>query len=422
MAHKLRGQTLVLEGGRRLSGSVQVGGSKNATLGAMAASLLVADGCFLENVPRIDDVEQMALVLRSLGCLVEWSDDRTLRLKAAEITSRPDRELVATLRGSFLVMGALLGRLGEAVCPPPGGDIIGQRPIDVHLAGFRSLGAETDVSHEMFHARATELRGSTFFADYPSVLGTQNTMMAAVRARGTTTIVNAAAEPEVQSLAAMLNEMGADIAGAGTSTITINGVRQLHGVRFRVIPDRIEAGTFAIAAAITGGEAEIRGVEPNHMQGFEAKLRQAGVDVQTSGDVMRVKAGGELQALTLQALPYPGFPTDLQAPMAALLTQAHGVSTVHERVFDNRLGYISDLRKMGAEIVTTGTTAAIITGPTPLSGMALTALDVRAGAAFILAGLAANGRTTVSDVYHVDRGYERIDEKLRSLGADIERI
>jgi UDP-N-acetylglucosamine 1-carboxyvinyltransferase len=193
-------------------------------------------------------------------------------------------------------------------------------------------------------------------------------------------------------------------------------------VRFRIIPDRIEAGTFAIAAAITGGEAEIRGMEPCHMQGVVSKLRQAGVDIQTSGDVMRVKAGGKLQAITLQALPYPGFPTDLQAPMAVLQTQASGVSTVHERVFDNRLGYISDLRKMGAEIVTTGTTAAIITGPTPLSGSALSALDVRAGAAFILAGLAATGRTTISDIHHVDRGYERIDEKLRSLGADIERI
>ena len=423
MTLKLHEQTLVLEGGRRLSGTVQVGGSKNATLGAMAASLLVADDCFLENVPNIDDVEQMALVLRSLGCLVEWAGDRTLRLNASEITSScPDRELVGTLRGSFLVMGALLGRLGEAGCPPPGGDIIGQRPIDVHLAGFRSLGAKTEVSQEMFRAKATELRGSTFFADYPSVLGTQNTMMAAVCAKGVTTIVNAAAEPEVQSLAAMLNEMGADIAGAGTNTIVIDGVGALHGVRFRIIPDRIEAGTFAIAAAITGGEAEIRGVEPGHMQGVEAKLRQAGVDIQTSGDVMRVKAGGKLQAITLQALPYPGFPTDLQAPMAVLQTQATGVSTVHERVFDNRLGYISDLRKMGAEIVTTGTTAAIITGPTPLSGSALSALDVRAGAAFILAGLAATGRTTISDIHHVDRGYERIDEKLRSLGADIERI
>ena len=422
MALNLR-QTLVLEGGKRLSGSVQVGGSKNATLGAMAASLLVAEDCFFENVPNIDDVEQMALVLRSLGCLVEWTDDRTLRLNAAEVTSCcPDRELVATLRGSFLVMGALLGRLGEAACPPPGGDIIGQRPIDVHLAGFRALGAETEVSHEVFRAQATELRGSTFFADYPSVLGTQNTMMAAVCAKGTTTIVNAAAEPEVQSLAALLNLMGADIVGAGTNTVVIKGSGALHGVRFRIIPDRIEAGTFAIAAAMTGGEAEIRGVDPSHMRGVEAKLRQAGVDVQTFGDTMHVKAGGELQALTLQALPYPGFPTDLQAPMAVLLTQARGVSTVHERVFDNRLGYISDLRKMGAEIVTTGTTAAIITGPTPLSGSALRALDVRAGAAFILAGLAANGRTMVSDVYHVDRGYERIDEKLRSLGADIERI
>jgi UDP-N-acetylglucosamine 1-carboxyvinyltransferase len=365
----------------------------------------------------------MALVLRNLGCSVEWADDHTLRLNAADIgSSSPDRELVGSLRGSFLVMGALLGRLGEAACPPPGGDVIGNRPIDVHLAGFRALGAETEVSQEMFHAKAAALRGSTFFADYPSVLGTQNTMMAAVCAKGTTTIVNAAAEPEVQSLAALLNEMGADIAGAGTSMITVNGVESLHGTRFRIIPDRIEAGTFAIAAAISGGEVEIQGIEPGHTQAVEAKLRQAGATIEKAAGALRVKGEGNLRAITLQALPYPGFPTDLQAPMAVLLTQAHGVSTVHERVFDNRLGYIPDLRKMGAEIVTTGTTAAIITGPAPLTGAALKALDVRAGAAFILAGLVAAGRTTVSDIYHVDRGYERIDEKLRMLGADIERV
>jgi len=422
MALKLREQTFVLEGGTRLAGAVHVGGSKNATLGAMAAALLVPDDCLLENVPHIDDVDQMASVLRSLGCAVEWADDHTLRLNASDIrSSSPDRELVGTLRGSFLVMGALLGRLGEAACPPPGGDVIGSRPIDVHLAGFRALGAETEVSRETFHARAPELRGSTFFADYPSVLGTQNTMMAAVCAKGTTTIVNAAAEPEVQSLAAMLNAMGADVAGAGTHTVTVNGVKSLRGARFRIIPDRIEAGTYAIAAAITGGDVEVRGVDPAHLQSVEAKLRQAGVDVETADGAMRVRGTGDLHAISLQALPYPGFPTDLQAPMAALLTQARGVSTVHERVFDNRLGYITDLRKMGAEIMTTGTTAAIITGPAPLTGAALKALDVRAGAAFILAGLAATGRTTVSDIYHVDRGYERIDEKLRALGADIER-
>ena len=326
------------------------------------------------------------------------------------------------MRGSFLVMGALLGRFGEASCPPPGGDVIGQRPIEVHLEGFRRLGAETGIDADTFHARAKELRGSAFFADYPSVLGTQNTMMAATLAKGTTTIVNAAAEPEVQSLAEMLNQMGARISGGGTHTVTIEGVEKLQPVRCRIIPDRLEAGTFAIAGAITNGEVEVRGVNLEHLTSVIYKLRQAGIEVDEGADSFRARRSGSLNSMTLQALPYPGFPTDLQAPMAVLLTQARGISYVHERVFDNRLLYIGELRKMGAEIVTTGTTVAIISGPTPLTGSSLRALDVRAGAAFVLAGLAAAGRTEVSDIYHVDRGYERIDDKLRALGADIERV
>jgi UDP-N-acetylglucosamine 1-carboxyvinyltransferase len=418
-----KGQTLVIQGGRPLRGDVAVGGSKNATLGAMAACLLVTDDCILENVPEIDDVEQMALVLRSLGATVEWAEPHTLRINGAGVNKTcPDRELVGSLRGSFLVMGALLGRFGEASCPPPGGDVIGQRPIEVHLEGFRRLGAETGIDADTFHASAKELRGSAFFADYPSVLGTQNTMMAATLARGTTTIVNAASEPEVQSLAEMLNQMGARIRGGGTHTVTIEGVEKLRPVRCRIIPDRLEAGTFAIAGAITNGEVEVRSVNLEHLTSVIYKLRQAGIEVDEGADSFRARRSGSLNSMTLQALPYPGFPTDLQAPMAVLLTQARGISYVHERVFDNRLLYISELRKMGAEIVTTGTTVAIISGPTPLTGSSLRALDVRAGAAFVLAGLAAAGRTEVSDIYHVDRGYERIDDKLRAMGADIERV
>ena len=414
---------LLIEGGPPLRGVVEVGGSKNATLGAMAACLLVPDDCFLENVPEIDDVEQMARVLRSLGALVEWSDRHTLRINASDIHSTcPEPALVATLRGSFLVMGALLGRFGEAACPPPGGDVIGQRPIEVHLEGFRALGADVDLDADAFRAKASHLTGNVFFADYPSVLGTQNTMMAAALAKGTTTIVNAAAEPEVQNLAAMLNTMGARITGAGSGTITVEGVETLQPVRMEMIPDRLEAGTFAIAAVITDGEIEIRNVTVEHLTSFIYKLRQTGAIVETEDDRMRVRRNGALKALTLQALPYPGFATDLQAPFAVLLTQAQGISYVHERVFDNRLLYIGELRKMGAEIVTTGTTVAIISGPTPLTGSSLRAMDVRAGAAFVLAGLAARGRTEVTDVYHVDRGYERIDEKLRMLGANIERV
>ncbi|MEO8458775.1 MAG: UDP-N-acetylglucosamine 1-carboxyvinyltransferase, partial [Chloroflexota bacterium] len=417
-----RGQTLAIHGGRPLRGSVEVGGSKNAALGAMAACLLVGDDCILENVPHIDDIEQMALVLRSLGARVEWDDDHVLRINSANVDKTcPDRELVGSLRGSFLVMGALLGRFGEASCPPPGGDVIGQRPIEVHLEGFRRLGAETGIDADTFHARAKELRGSTFFADYPSVLGTQNTMMAAALAKGTTTIINAAAEPEVQSVAEILRKMGARITGAGTHTVTIEGVERLQPTRIRIIPDRLEAGTFAIAGAMTGGEVEVRGVNIEHLTSVIYKLRQAGVEIDEKADSFTARRSDSLTAMTIQALPYPGFPTDLQAPVAVLLTQARGISYVHERVFDNRLLYIGELRKMGAEIVTTGTTVAIISGPTPLTGSSLRALDVRAGAAFVLAGLAAAGRAEVSDIYHVDRGYERIDQKLRDLGADIER-
>ena len=414
---------LVIEGGRPLRGSVCVSGSKNATMGAMAAALLVTDDCFLENVPAIGDVGHMAEVLRSLGATVEPMSEHSLRINASKLTrSSPPTELVGSLRASFLVMGALLGRLGSAGCSPPGGDVIGQRPIDVHLAGFEAMGARVGREGEKYVVETDGLRGARIFADYPSVLGTQNLMLAAATARGTTTIVNAAAEPEVQGLAAMLNAMGARIGGAGTHSVTIEGVEALCGTTYRIIPDRLEAGTFAIAAAITGGRVEIQGVLLDHLFSFIAKMRQVGVTMEEDGDTLTVWRDGELGAITIQALPYPGLATDLQAPMAVLLTQARGVSYVHERVFDNRLLYVSELRKMGAEVVTTGTTTAIISGPTPLLGSSVRALDVRAGAALILAGLAAGGRTEVADVYHVDRGYERIGDKLRELGAVIERV
>lgn len=414
---------LVIDGGRPLHGSVDVSGSKNAAMGAMAAALLVAEDCYLENVPAIGDVGHMAEVLRSLGATVEPTSEHGLCINSAKLTSSsPPTELVGNLRGSFLVMGALLSRLGSAGCSPPGGDVIGQRPIDVHLAGFEAMGGRVNREGEKYVVETDGLIGARLFADYPSVLGTQNLMLAAATAAGTTTIVNAASEPEVQSLAAMLNSMGASISGAGSHTVTIVGVEALHGVTHRIIPDRLEAGTFAIAAAITDGRVEIRGVHIGHLFSLIAKMREAGVVVEEDGDTLRVWRDDELRAVTIQALPYPGLATDLQAPMAVLLTQARGVSYVHERVFDNRLLYVSELRKMGAEVVTTGTTTAIISGPTPLLGSSVRALDVRAGAALILAGLAASGRTEVADVYHVDRGYERIASKLRNLGAAIERV
>ena len=405
----MAGERYIIEGGRRLQGTADISGSKNAAVAAMAASLLVPEECYLENVPAIGDVRFMAEVLESLGAEVERPSSSTLRLRAARITAfSPPTEQVVNLRASFMVMGPLLARFGQAACSPPGGDVIGQRPIDVHLAGFAAMGADIRRQGEKFVAEAKRLRGARIFMDYPSVLGTQNLTMAATLAKGTTVIVNAAAEPEIASLAQMLNKMGARIQGAGSHTIEIEGVDALHGTSQRIIPDRIEAGTFVIAAAITGGDVRICGLEPQRLYSLVAKLRETGVRVDEGEDVLHVRGDSQLMAVTIQALPYPGLATDLQ-----------GVSYVHERVFDNRLLYVSELRKMGAEVVSTGNTA-IISGPTSLVGTSVRALDIRAGAALVLAGLAARGRTEIFDIYHLNRGYQCLDGKLRSLGANIQ--
>jgi UDP-N-acetylglucosamine 1-carboxyvinyltransferase len=416
----MAGERFIIEGGHRLRGTAEVSGSKNAAVAAVAASLLVSEECYLENVPAIGDVTFMGQVLESLGAEIERPSPSTLRLRADRITSfSPPTEQVVNLRASFMVMGPLLARFGQAACSPPGGDVIGQRPIEVHLAGFAAMGADIRRQGEKFIARAKRLRGARLFMDYPSVLGTQNLMMAATLAKGTTVIVNAAAEPEIASLAEMLNKMGARVQGAGSHTVEVEGVDSLHGTSQRIIPDRIEAGTFAIAAAITGGDVRICGAEPQHLYSLVAKLREAGVEVDEGEGVLHVRGANQLTAVTIQAVPYPGLATDLQAPMAALLTQAQGVSYVHERVFDNRLLYVSELRKMGAEVVSTGATA-IISGPTSLVGTNVCALDIRAGAALVLAGLAARGKTVISDIYHLNRGYQCLDGKLRSLGANIQ--
>jgi len=318
-------------------------------------------------------------------------------------------------------MGPLLARFGEAACCPPGGDIIGLRPLDVHLVGFQMLGADVSRDGEKYIARAKGLRGNRIFLDYPSVIGTQNLMLAATLAKGHTTLVNAASEPEIACLAQMLNEMGARIAGAGTQTIEIDGVGELHGITYRIIPDRIEAGTLAIAAAITRGEVEVVDGVPRQLDALLWKLREVGVEMEEKNGNLRVRRKGDLKAINAQAVPYPGLATDLQAPLAALLTQASGVSSIYERVFDNRLLYVGELRKLGAEMTNSGTTA-IITGPTPLIGASVRAVDLRAGAALVLAALAAKGRSRISDIYHLDRGYEALDQKLRSLGAVMERV
>ena len=421
-------QQLVIEGGRPLRGRLPASGSKNAALYTLAAALLTAEPVLLHNVPEIADIGEMGQLLESLGARVsiEGTDVAIDAGGVSELAATPEH--VVALRASFLVMGPLLARFGEAACPSPGGDVIGVRPLDVHFAGFRALGADVRREGQSFVARAPgsgaagleggRLEGARIFLDYPSVLGTVNVLFAATLARGTTTIVNAAAEPEVEMAGAMLCTMGARVSGHGTNTITVEGVEALHGVEFRVIPDRIEGGTFLLAGVATGGDVTIEGAEPAHLDSLIAKLREAGAEVEAGAGGVRARAAGPLRAVQLQAVPYPGFPTDLHAPMAAALTQAEGVSIIHERVFENRLLYVGELRSMGARI-TTGGQSVIIEGPTPLIGSAVRALDVRAAAAVVLAGLAAEGETVVRDIVHLDRGYPRIVERLQALGAEV---
>jgi len=411
-----------ITGGRRLAGRVRISGSKNGADYAMAAALLTADDVVLRNVPDIGDVRQMEEILAHLGARVERPAPGTLRINCAGVSSYdvPVR-LAAQLRASFLVMGPLIARFGRASCPPPGGDAIGIRPLDVHLAGFRMLGASVTQKGDVFDAAEDgTLRGGRVMLDYPSVMGTLNVMLAATLAGGTTTIVNAASEPEIASLAAMLNAMGASISGAGTPFVRIEGVRALGGTEHRVIPDRLEAGTFALAAAITCGEVELEEAVPEHLDALIWKMREAGVEVEPTDAGLRVRGPGAYRAVNAQALPYPGLATDLQPQLATFLTQADGASTIHERVYDNRLLYIAELRKMGANVVATGQTA-IITGPTKLRAAPVAALDVRAGSACVLAALVAEGTTEISDVYHLDRAHEDLHGKLRALGAEIER-
>ncbi len=412
----------VIEGGRPLRGQVRVSGAKNATDYAMAAALLTAEDCVLENVPDIGEVAYMASILRRLGAEVERLSPSRVRINASKIKSfDAPSDLVINLRASFLVMGALLTRFGRAACCPPGGDVIGIRPLDVHLAGFRGLGAEVYRRGDQFVAEAERLRGNRVVLDYPSVMGTLNVMLAATLAEGETKIINAASEPEIVSLAEMLNGMGAKVRGAGTHTVEVEGVEELSGTTQRILPDRLEAGTFALAVAATRGEAEILEAVPEHLEALISKMQEAGARIRTMEGGMVVTGVDSYRAAAAQAVPYPGLATDLHPPLAAFLTQARGVSVIHERVYDNRLLYITELRKMGADVVIAGQTA-IVSGPTHLYGTPVRCVDLRAGAALVVAALAAEGATEISDIYHLDRGYEALDEKLRSLGASIQRV
>ena len=424
------GRMLEIEGGTPLRGKVEIGGAKNAALPLLAATLLTADECTLTNVPNLSDIHTMVELLQALGAEAEFDIDRhRVKVRAASLktTSAPP-ELVARMRASFLVAGPMLARFNETTASTPGGCKLGARPVDVDVRGFRKMGAEVEATEQMITAKTAGLHGTRIYMDYPSHTGTENLLMAAVLASGKTTIVNAACEPEIVALGNMLNRMGAQIGGLGSPMITIQGVDRLHGVSDMILPDRLEAGCYAIGAVITGGEVTLEGVREPDMLPLTEKLREAGAQVWHQDAVMLVRTDQPLKAVEVQTLPFPGFPTDLQAPFAVLLTQADGLSRIHERVFEDRLRYTDELLKMGADIRVEkfapnryGTKAEIF-GPTPLTGANVRALDIRAGAGMVLAGLIADGRTTVSDVYHLDRGYEGLVPKLRQIGAQINEV
>jgi UDP-N-acetylglucosamine 1-carboxyvinyltransferase len=414
-----------IEGGNRLEGAVQISGAKNAALPCMAAALLTADPVRLQNIPHVRDIITMAKLLAHMRCRVESPDipPSEFTIQAENIShAEAPYELVKTMRASVLTLGPLVARFGYARVSLPGGCSIGARPIDMHVHGLEALGANISVEHGYVEARANRLRGASFRFPKITVTGTENILTAAVLAEGETVLENCALEPEVVDLAALLVKMGARIEGAGTETIRVQGVERLHGASHTVIPDRIEAGTFLVAGAITGGELLLTCCQPKHLTAVTNKLEQCGVEIRCEGEnALRVRAAKKLLAADVTTEEYPGFATDMQAQFMALATQAQGVSHIRETIFENRLLHASEMLRMGANIAIDGNLA-VVTGPTPLSGAPVTASDLRASASLVLAALVADSTTWIDRVYHIDRGYERIELKLSNLGARIERV
>jgi len=412
---------LVVKQSGPLKGKVRISGSKNSVLPIIAATLLTDGENIIEEVPFLNDVEIMCGLIESIGGEIRRSGNNKLNISAKGIKEIvAPYELVSKLRASFLVMGPILARVGEAKISMPGGCAIGSRPVDLHLKGFAAMGAEINNAGGYIHASAKKLKGAQIYLDFPSVGATENILMAACLADGNTIIENASVEPEIVDLANFLIMAGADIKGAGTDTVKITGVKELKATSHLVIPDRIEAGTFMVAAAITQGDVIIENVIPDHLKPVSAKLKECGVEISEELTSIRVKADNKMKAVDIKTLPYPGFPTDMQSPLASLMSLSEGTSVIVETIFENRFMHVSELNRMGANIKIDGR-AAVIEGKNVLNGARVKANDLRAGAALVLAGLSAEGTTEVTNAEHIFRGYENIDEKLKALGADVSR-
>jgi UDP-N-acetylglucosamine 1-carboxyvinyltransferase len=417
---------IIVQGGRRLEGEVAVSGSKNAALPILISSLLTAEACVYHGIPNLVDINTTLKLLTGLGVNVDkesWSrGSGDLTIQAEQVKNfEASYDLVRTMRASFLVIGPLLARFGRAHVSTPGGCAIGTRPVNLHLKGLAAMGASIDQVHGYVEARAKKLHGAKIYLDLPSVGATENLMMAASLAEGTTIIENAAKEPEIEDLAAVLNKMGGRVQGAGSDIVQIEGGNSLRGATHQVIPDRIETASFVIAGALTGGDVWVTGARAAHLDAFLIKLQEAGVELVAEENKIRVRGNGKIKSVDVTTLPYPGFPTDLQAQMMVLMSVGDGVSVITETIFENRFMHAQELDRMGADIRLEGTRA-VVRGVKELSGAPVMATDLRASVSLILAGLVANGTTEISRVYHLDRGYEQIEEKLSKLGAAIQRV
>ena len=414
----------IINGGKALHGEVEISGAKNAAVAIIPAALMVDGVCHIENIPQISDTDMLLTILKELGAKVRFLNKSTIEIDCTKVRYQDaPYELMRKIRASYYLIGAMLGRFGSAKTTMPGGCNFGVRPIDQHIKGMTALGADVDVKNGFVYADARDgkLHGARIYLDKVSVGATMNIILAAALAQGRTVIENAAREPHIVDLANFLNSMGADIRGAGTDTVKVNGVDRLHGGSYAIIPDQIEAGTYMVAAAATGGEVLIKNVIPRHLECISAKLRETGTIVQEYEDSVLVKGASTLRKVNIKTLPYPGFPTDMQPPMGALMCLANGTSVITEGVYDNRFKYTNELRKMGAEIQVDGRVA-VIEGGKRLTGAPVHACDLRAGAAMVIAGMCATGTTVVEDVRYIERGYENFVGKLKALGADIECV